>query len=355
MLTQKKDMFRWHILLAAMVLSLVMMVATGCSTGRGELYPELDEPLYWPQPPEKARIKYLGQFSTEDDLKREVSSIEALGRLVFGRKEIGVFARPHAVILDDQGKLYIADSSGSVVHIMDLKTRKYIQFYKLNENQRLMSPIGLAVTDEKIFVADSILAKICAFDKQGNYVYSFGTDILQRPSGMAYSQRQQKLYVADTKLHNVTIFDLRGHHLGQLGKQGTEQQQFNYPTHLWVDKEDKLYVSDTLNYQVKIFSPEEKYLLSVGRHGDRPGYFAHPSGLATDSLGNIYVGDKQFENIQIFNSRGEVLMAFGCEGNAPGEFWLPAGIFIDNENRIYVADSFNRRIQVFQLLKGQVP
>lgn len=338
---------------AGFLLLSILIGGTGCGAPRGELYPALEKPLYWPQPPEQPRIQYLGQFRSQDDLKREVSSMESIGRLVFGREEIGVFARPHAVV-KDENKLYIADSSGSVIHIMDLDTRKYIQFYALNDTERLISPIGLAIVADQLFVADSILGKVCVFDKKGNYRSSFGTDVLQRPSGMAYSQRLRKLYVADTKNHAVHIFDPDGRYLGKIGGQEAGRQ-FNFPTQLWVDNADQLYVSDTLNYQVKVFSPEGRFLAAIGQHGDRPGYFAHPSGVATDSYGNIYVGDKQFENIQIFNSRGEILMAFGNEGNDPGEFWLPGAIFIDAENRIYVADSYNQRIQVFQLLEGQLP
>ncbi|MBC8379861.1 MAG: 6-bladed beta-propeller [Planctomycetes bacterium] len=351
MVIQKRDNCRQHVLLAGVALLVVMMFGSGCSTPRGELYPEQDRLLYWPEPPEKPRIKYLGQFSSEEDLKREVTSAEAIGRLVFGRNEIGVFARPHAVV-KEQDNLYVADSAGSVVHVMNFKNRKYLQFYQLNDTERLMSPIGLAVVDDKIYVADSILAKVCVFDLQGNYMSSFGSDVLHRPSGMAYSQQQQKIYIADSKLHTVHIFDLQGHPLGELGGQGAQRRQFNFPTQVWVGQDDKLYVSDTLNYRIQVFDPEGNHFLSLGKHGNRAGYFAHPCGLATDSFGNIYVGDKQFENIQIFNSAGEILMAFGNEGNGPGEFWLPAAIFIDNENRIYIADSFNKRIQVFQLLEG---
>lgn len=355
MLTEKKYMSKVLAGLGGLGCLWALLIIGGCSTGQGELYTELATPLYWPQPPEKPRIKYLGQFGTEDDLKSGVSSMEAFGRLIFGREEIGVFSRPFGITSDDQENLYIADSTGSVIHIMGLKSREYTQFYKINKRDRLISPIGLAVIDEKIFVADSSLAKICVFDKMGRYLFNFGSDILQRPSGLACSKIQQKLYVSDAKLHQVHVFDIQGRYLGAIGEQGDKRSGFNCPTQLWVDKEDKLYVSDTLNYRIQIFSAEGKHLLSIGEHGNRPGYFAHPCGVAVDSFGNIYASDKQFENIQIFNSQGQILMAFGGEGHGPGQFWLPASIYIDDTNRIFVADSFNKRVQVFQLLEGQIP
>jgi DNA-binding beta-propeller fold protein YncE len=333
----------------------LMFLCCSCGSERGRLFDELDWSVVWPEPPEKPRIKYLGQLATEEDLKREVSFTESFGQLIFGAKDVGVLVSPRGLALDEQGRLFVADSSGSVIHMMDLATRKYKQFSKLDDKEKLLSPIGLTIVDNDIYVSDSVLKKICVFDSRGKYKFSFGSDILQRPSGIAYSHTHQKLYVADTKRHIIDIFDRQGHHIAELGSRGSGQGTFNFPTYLWVDKEGKLYVSDTLNYRIQVFTPGGKFLMTLGRHGNRPGYFAHPCGLATDSFGNIYVADKQFENIQIFNSQGQILMAVGSEGHGPGQFWLPTGIFIDDNNRIFVADSFNKRIQVLQLLEVEMP
>lgn len=338
------------------VLCLTLMtLCCSCGSEQQKLFDELDNPLLWPEPPETPRIKYVGQLSTEGDLKRGVTPMASFGQLIFGREDIGVLISPRGLALDNQERLFIADSSGSVVHMMDLDTRQYQQFSKLSGKEKLLSPVGLVIVDDDIYVSDSVLKKICVFDKQGKYKFSFGSDIFQRPSGIAYSHAKQRLYVADTKRHVVDVFDGLGHHLKVLGSRGSGRGNFNFPTYLWVDKNDKLYVSDTLNYRIQVFTSDDKFLMNLGKHGNRPGYFAHPCGLATDSFGNIYVVDKQFENFQIFNGKGQVLMAIGGEGNEPGRFWLPTGIFIDENNRIFVADSFNKRIQIFQLLEGQMP
>ena len=356
MFSHRKDNSCFHVTSMGTVFFLIVIsFCSGCGSNRGVLFPELEKPIFWPEAPEKSRIKYVGQLSAESDLKREVSSMKALGRLIFGRENIGVFSRPHGLMLDEQDRLYIADSTGGVVHMMDMANRKYLQFFELEEDKRLMSPIGIVEANDNLYTADSILSEICVFDRNGIYKFSFGSDVLQRPSGIAYSPRQKKLYVADAKQHAVNMFDTEGKYLGKFGGQENVPEKFHFPTQLWVDGEDKLYVCDTLNYQVRVFGSEGQYLFSIGQHGNRPGYFAHPSGVATDSFGNIYVSDKQFENIQIFNSQGQTLISFGAEGNSEGEFWLPSAIFIDKNNRIYVADSFNRRIQVFQLLEGETP
>ena len=333
----------------------VIIFCGGCGRGRGILFEELDKQIVWPEPPLQPRLRYVGEFSTEDDLKRGVSGMEGFGRLIFGRDDIGVLVSPRAVALDAKERMFIADTTGGVIHMMDLTTRKYQQFSGLEGDERLLSPVGLVVVEDTVFVTDSALGKVCVFSRKGDFKFSFGSDILERPSGIAYNSLQHTLYVADTKRHVVVIFDMNGESIVELGGYGAGDGLFNFPTYIWIDKEGKLYVSDTLNYRVQIFGSDGKFLRAIGRHGNRPGYFAHPSGIATDSFGNIYVSDKQFENIQIFRSDGQMLMAIGGEGHGPGEFWLPAGIFVDEDNRIFVADSFNRRVQVLQLLEAEAP
>ena len=46
------------------------------------------------------------------------------------------------------------------------------------------------------------------------------------------------------------VFDLSGRKLFSFGKQGSENGEFNYPTHIAIDSADNLYIMDTLNFRV---------------------------------------------------------------------------------------------------------
>ncbi|MDO8302788.1 MAG: hypothetical protein Q7T18_06080 [Sedimentisphaerales bacterium] len=322
----------------------------GCAKPRGELFEPLREPLVWPEPPDAPRVKYVGSISTELDLKREVSWTQGLSELFFGKGKFGVLLCPYGVVFDNN-RLYVADVGTGSLHIFDFATREYKQITTAGTAERLLDPVGLKVVDHRIYVVDSTLHKVCVFDKDGQYILSFGQDVLKRPSGIAYSKQQRIFYVADTGSHLIRIFDSNGAPLGSIGSRGLDPGQFNFPTQLWVDEKDQLYVSDTLNYRIQIFSGNGTFIKSFGQQGDRPGYFAHPAGVAVDIMGNSYITDRQFENVQIFDPNSQILMAVGGEGSDKGRFWLPAGIYIDEKNRIYVADSFNKRIQIFDLLE----
>ena len=340
------DLMKW----CALGLGLILL-CSGCGDRRGEVSFEPNEQLTWPEPPEPPRIHYVGEISTEADLNKKSSWMEGLGELIFGKKEIGVLMAPYAVAVDRDNKIYVSDTAGAVVHVFDINRRRYMQFADLGGSQKLLKPVGLTIVDRWIFVVDSALHKVCIFQKNGKFVTSFGSERLERPSGIAFRRDDKTVYVADTARHTIDVFTTTGTFIRQIGSRGVSPGLFNFPTHLWLDKHDYLYVSDTLNYRIQVFTPDGRFLSTFGQQGDRPGNFAHPCGIATDTFGNIYVTDRQFENVQIFDPQGHILMAFGQEGTHAGQFWLPAGIFIDDRNRIYVADSFNKRVQVFELLE----
>jgi len=334
------------------VCSLILLsLCYGCDGNRNKLSLRPEVPLAWPAPPEQPRIMYLGAISTEADLKPKASWAQGLGELLFGKSKIGVLVAPSDVAIDHSDKMFVTDSAGAAVHMFDLNKRTYKQFAAMDRQEKLLKPVGLTIVENRIYVVDSILRKVCVFDKSGRFTFSFGDEHFRRPSGIAYSPADEIVYVADTAGHTIYVFTKGGRFIKQIGSRGTGSGMFNFPTHLWVDKNGKLYVSDTLNYRIQVFSREHRFLTTFGRQGDRPGNFAHPCGVATDSFVNIYVTDRQFENVQVFDRQGRILLAFGQEGTQAGQFWLPAGIFIDHRNRIYVADSFNKRIQVFELLE----
>lgn len=334
-------------------LALMSVAMTlGCAQPEGPLFTPLEKPLVWPQPPELPRIAYVGMISTEEDLKPAKSWSQGMTELFFGKEDIGVLVSPTGVVFDDQ-KIYVTDNAAAAVHIFDLNSRDYKQVMSCGDDAVFMMPVAIAFMDESFCVVDSVLRKVCVFDREGDFKFAFGQSHLTRPTGVAFSAVHRQLYVSDTAEHKIKVFGENGEFLYELGLRGIGPGEFNFPTHLWTDEQGNVYVSDTLNYRIQVFSGEGTYLRMFGVHGDRPGNFAHPAGIATDSQGHIYVVDKQYENIQVFDIEGNILMAFGGEGSAPGDFWLPSGIFIGEKNRIYIADSFNKRIQVFEFLETE--
>jgi DNA-binding beta-propeller fold protein YncE len=337
------------------ILAAFFCLATGCQTEPGAVFPEIADAPMWPPPPDVPRIRWIGQLATSADLKPGMNPLETLGQALFGKEESHSMLSPMAVCTDRADRVFVADSNAQLVHVFDLKTRRYAMWKPGKDQPPFNQPVGIAWDEagRRLLVSDSVAGAIFIFNNDGQYTGQFGTGVLQRPVGLTVDGAQHRVFVADAKAHQVLIFAADGKLQRRLGTRGEALGQFNYPTNVALDPTGLLYVSDSLNFRVQQFDAQLRPIAAFGKQGDMPGYFAQPKGLATDSEGHIYVLDAQFENIQLFDRQGQVLMDFGEEGAGPGQFWLPTAIFIDQRDRIWVTDSYNRRVQVFDYRKAQ--
>jgi DNA-binding beta-propeller fold protein YncE len=327
---------------------MALMLTVGCAKRAGVIFEPLETPVFWPPAPETTRIRYIGQLVTSADLRPAVGFGAALGEAVFGKKASKSMLTPYAVCTDGENRLFVADSNAQLVHVFDLKTRRYQQWKPPESAPPFSQPVGLAWDPAgRLFVADAIGGRVRVFDATGNLQGEMGAAHVSRPCGLAFDVKSRRLFIADSALHQVIILSEEGKLVSALGTRGTAPGQFNFPTNVALDRGGNLFVSDSLNFRIQQFGPDLKPVREIGSKGDLPGYFAQPKGIALDSQDHLYVVDANFEAVQIFDSNGQLLMDFGQEGTGPGEFWLPAGIFIDPTDRIWIADSYNRRVQVF--------
>ncbi len=309
--------------------------------------------LVWPQPPQRPRIRFVMTVARPQDLGIESSLWKRLGEFIFGKEEEWLI-RPTGIVARGQ-VIYVADPGAQVMWILDASAGRFQRIQEAG-GQRLVSPVAAALgTGDRIYLADSYLAKVFIYDGDGHLIETIANAAFRRPTGLAYDAKRDRLYVVDSAAHNVWVLTGAGGLVGAIGRRGTSDGEFNFPTHVTVDREGTLYVTDSLAFRAQSFSSDGKFLGQFGRHGDSSGNFAMPKGLALDSEGHIYVVDALFDAVQIFDLQGQYLLTFGERGLGPGQFWLPGGIFVDPRDRIYVADAYNQRIQIFEYLAGRGP
>ncbi len=214
------------------------------------------------------------------------------------------------------------------------------------------SLVSTCYTDEKsILFTDSKLNHIYSIPEDNREIKIFNdTLILQQPTGIAFNKVTQQVWVVETAAHRIRILDKRGIPLKTIGKRGTGEGDFNFPTFICQGKSGTMFIVDAMNFRIQQFSPEGEFISSFGEAGDASGYLARPKGIATDTAGNIYIVDALLHGVQVFNTEGTFLYKFGQQGHENEDFWLPAGISIDRNNFIYVADAYNSRVQVFRLI-----
>jgi DNA-binding beta-propeller fold protein YncE len=336
--------------------ALALVIALGCQgigfeRSRSETPATMigSEPLVWPSPPARARIRYAGSFATAEDLGIRKSFLGRLADFVLGR-EAGHLVRPTSVA-EHGGIIYVADPGAAALWIFDRQGKRSIEVRQAGDDA-LITPVAVAPgPDGGVFLADSSLAKVFLFDRDGKLVRTIAGG-LKRPAALAYDNFDGRLYVADSAGQRIVVFSRGGAKLLSWGQRGTGPGEFNYPIGIAVRGPGPVLVTDGLNYRVQAFDREGRFLWKFGHHGDGSGDFASPKGIALDSEGHIYVVDALFDAVQIFNRDGGLLLGFGEHGAAAGEFWLASGAFIDGHDRIYVADSYNQRVDLFQFLGG---
>ena len=304
----------------------------------------------WPEPPKQARIRLLQVVALPEDLGIQPSFWKRVGRFITGKREER-FVRPTGVAVNDP-VLYVADPGAQALWILDTRAGNSRTIHEA-DGQRLVSPVAVAVGRHgRVYLADSALARVFVFDGDGDLKDTIAHPDLRSPAGLAYDGDRDRLYVADSAAHGVWIFSGDGTPLGTIGRRGVGEGEFNFPSHVAVDRQGTLYVTDALNFRLQMFRPDASFGGLFGEHGDSSGQFAMPKGVAVDGAGHIYVVEALFDAVQIFDRQGRYLLAFGERGIQPGQFWLPGGLFIDSRDRIYVADAYNRRIQIFEYLGG---
>jgi len=310
---------------------------------------------FWPDPPEKERIAFVGAISTAEDLNIHPGVIKRVLHYLGGISDVPIVS-PYGIARDAEGRIYVVDTYLHQVHMFDASGNRHIVFP--SDGTLLASPVGIAIDDSRglIYITDSKEGVVKVYKDRGKVLLTeFGNGLFERPTGIAVNGKSSELLVVDTLQDRVLRFDLSSRALkGEFGSGGDGDGHFHYPTHISVTPAGDIIVSDSLNFRVQVFSPEGRYLSKIGGMGNSPGNFSRPKGVASDSDGNIYVVDALFDNIQMFDARGRLLMAFGEHGNGIGAFHLPTGIYIDGDDTIYVSDSSNQRIQVFRYLKEEV-
>jgi thiol-disulfide isomerase/thioredoxin len=146
-----------------------------------------------------------------------------------GPFEVAELAQPSALALDDDGKLFFADSESSSVRVGDLGTlttsltvggeANLFEFGDLDgtgNEARLQHPLGLAVAGNTLYVADTYNSKIKRIDTVTDSVTSWLggeagwedgiTPLFDEPGGLSLDGGV--LYVADTNNHAIRLIDI---------------------------------------------------------------------------------------------------------------------------------------------------
>lgn len=289
--------------------------------------------IVYPSPPEQTRFQYLTKITTSDDIGKKQS---AFSKMLVGAEKKTSMVKPYGIAINS-GKIYVCDSYGGGMEIVDLKKKTFDFFHPKGRGQ-LKNPINCFIDKNGyLFVADAGRYEIVVFDENGNYVRSFGEKEKFKPVDVC--TQDDKIFVvnnSDNKIH-VYSNDSINKLLYTFPEKTMEEDSAKllcFPSNIAVFKE-KVYVSDFGCSMIRVFSTDGKFIENIGSIGNFPGQFTKIKGIAVDRDSNIFAVDAAFDNVQIFNKEGKLLMAMAGHYDGPGGLNLPAKVIIDYDNLNY--------------------
>ncbi|MDF0667498.1 MAG: SMP-30/gluconolactonase/LRE family protein [Nitrospira sp.] len=198
---------------------------------------------------------------------------------------------PAALVVDDEGRLYIADQSNHRVRMVDLKTgvihtvagtgmATYDGDGKPASDAALAGPSGLALAGDHLYIADTFNGRVRCVDLPsglittvagdgGVYRYESSSDApspsLSRPTGIALDQ-EGRLFLTDSDNHLIRQWDRTSGEAFCLAGQGVpsysgddglaKEASLCYPFGIVADRDGMLLVADTFNHRIRVLASE---------------------------------------------------------------------------------------------------
>ena len=257
----------------------------------------------------------------------------------------------------------------------------------------LLSPHAVAIDiNNRIFIAEGSVsqqhARISVFSEKGEYQTSFTHQYFKCPRGIAI--HGDNLYVTDTQVHAIYKFKIETDFplVAEQGSEGTQTGEFITPTNLAVSTQGDVYVTDYHNNRVQILNSSLQHLRNLTEQliklprdikltadevyvlcDDSPCIlvFSHagerlrslvskgeqmqvydPCYFCLDAEGNIIISDFGTHQIKIFSKEGNHIRTIGERGQQPGMFYRPTGLALTRDLRLVVVSwSDNFGLQIF--------
>jgi len=201
---------------------------------------------------------------------------------------------------------------------------------------------GVATNSEGlVYVLSRSQHPVTIFDRDGNFVSSWGEGQIRRPHGI-FIAPDDTVYLADDFSQIILRYTPDGQLLQTIGERDRPQatfygRPFNLPTKAVLSPSGYLYVSDGYgNRRVHKFALDGTLLLSWGEPGQGPGQFALVHSVAVDSEGRVYVCDRENDRVQIFDEEGQFLHEWA-------DLTRPMDIFLASDGLLYLIETKGRK------------
>ncbi len=273
--------------------------------------------------------------------------------LVWGKHGVqpGDLARPRAVAIDGEDRLYIVDFTARI-QVYDLDGKHLGQTWT-TPDFRNGRPSGLGIDkDGRLIVCDSHYHCIRIYSPDGTELKKFGGEAGTKPGQWGYvsdcvQDKDGFYYVSEFGQNDrITKIDAEGKFVACWGEPGQGPGQLNRVRALALSPAGGLlYAADACNHRIQVFTLNGEFVRQFGEPGSGPGQFHYPYDLAFGPDGSLYVAERGNCRVQKFSADGKSLGTWGSPGKAPGQLADPWALAVDRFGRVHVVDTENHRVQ----------
>ena len=186
---------------------------------------------------------------------------------------------------------------------------------KLPADMSFVECPGVAIdSQDNVFVLTRGEHPIIVFDKDGNFLRTFGEGLFTHRTHGLYIAHDDSLMVADDGLHTIQKFSAAGELLMEIGERNQPKpkwggEPFNRPTSAAImPSNGDVYVSDGYgNSRIHVFTGTGEYKFSWGSGGIDAGQFMLPHNIAIDAEDRVYVVDREAHRVQVFDAKGNFI------------------------------------------------
>ncbi len=250
---------------------------------------------------------------------------------------------PSAVVVDEAGALYIADTLNHRVRRVDPTTgmihtiagtgqTKWVGDDRSAKESTLNEPVALAMYKDNLYIAD---------------------------------QSNNRVRVVNVKTHEIQTFAGTGESAYNGDGMPATETGLAGPSGLAVDQEGNLFIADTFSGRIRMVQRETGIISTVAGDGaefrfergvnERSQALSRPYGIALTAAGHILITDSDNHLLRMWDpDKKEMSLVAGIgQANFTGDekaalesaLNFPFGVAVDSTGTIAVADTFNHRIR----------
>ncbi len=342
-----------------------------------------------------ARTPYANYYIQEKEktAKPIPAAYETSTVIDFLSTETGKLKNPEDMFIDNEGKIYVADTGNNRIVVYSAKYEFLFEIssdgtYADGDLAALKDPTGVYVDpdDGAIIVADSGNGRIVEFTKYGNLRYSYpkpeseilSQDFSYQPEKVTKDSRGFMYVTNKGDSNGIMQLSTNGEFISYYGTNKVNLSFWESISKLLWSREDRKGTVVTLPYTfTNIYSSDDGYMyattttetppqvrkINIGgsdvlygaydfRDSSIMSSFAQVNQIfcdvTVDRYNNMLIVDRQYGRVYEYDERGNNLFAFGAKGTGYGQLSYPVSIETDGEGRVYVLNKTTGNITVFK-------